>query len=125
MRSSPKYKIRLKNKETTTSWTIVVSRGSVSGDMDSDSDFSYVGSTSVSDDMVQLLEDSDLVSNIKEISESVLDLEPSEISWNEKILKISFEDCDSNSGILEVIEALREHLEDVLDSCVTTDPEED
>jgi hypothetical protein len=122
MRANPKYKIRVKNKETKSSWTIVVARDEDPFDID---DSSSTRGTSVSDEVVQLLEDSNLVSNIKEISESILDMEPSDISWNEKILKINFEDCDSDAGILEVIEALREHLEDILDSCVTEDPEED
>ena len=122
MRSNPKYKIRIKNKETKTSWTITVLRKEDQFDL---KDSSSVTGNSVFEEVVQLLEDSDLVSSIKEICESILDMEPSEISWNEKILKINFEDCDSDYAVIEVIEAIREHLEDVLDSCVTEDPEED
>jgi hypothetical protein len=124
---SSKYKVRIKNKETSTSWTFVVQRESSQTsrrDRDEDEDESF-HATNVSQEMYQLLEDTDLVSSIKEISESILDSEPSDITWNEKILKISFEDCDQDSTICEVIEALREHLEDTLYSCVTTDPHED
>jgi hypothetical protein len=128
--SHSKYKVRIKNKETSTSWTFVVQRESKSSraahrDEQEEEDSEGFHATTVSQEIYQLLEDTDMVSSIKEISESLLDSEPSDITWNEKILKISFEDCDQDGAICEVIEALREHLEDTLDSCVTTDPHED
>lgn len=132
---SAKYKVRVKNKETSTSWTFVVQRDGSSRKSSHHNTFDsseeeaspseHFHPTTVAQEMYQLLEDTDLEANIKEISESLIDLEPDDITWNEKILKISFEDCELDSAVYEVIEALREYLEDTLDSCVTTDPRED
>jgi len=116
--SSNKYKVRVKNAETKTSWTLSISRDS------SDDDGSYIGS-SIAEEVFNLLEDTDFVSDLKELSDSVIGIEPSSVSWNEKILKVTFEDVEDDSDVLEVIEALREHLEDIIDDCVTEDPEED
>lgn len=114
--SSNKYKVRVKNAETKTSWSLSITRAEDSSDSHG---------TPISEEVYNLLEDTDFVSDLKDLSDSVIGVEPSSVTWNEKILKITFEDVDDDSDILEVIEALREHLEDIIDDCATDDPEED
>lgn len=110
--STTTYDIHIKNKETKTSWTFVLSRtGSI-------------GQESISSEMFNLLEDSDLEADLKEICDSMCGVEPT-MSWNEKRLKLIFDDVEDNEDIESVIEGLREHLEDILEGCTTEDPEED
>lgn len=116
--SSNKYKVRIKNAETSTSWTMNIVRDCEGGE-------SYSGGGTIAEEVFNLLEDTDFVSDLKDLSDSVIGVEPSKVTWNEKILKVVFEDVEEDSDILEIIEALREHLEDVIDDCVTDDPEED
>lgn len=106
------YEIYIKNKNTKTIWSFSVTREKT------------FGMESISSELYNLLEDTDLEDDIKEICDSLSNSEPT-ISWNEKRLKIIFDDVEDNSDISDVIETLREHLEDIIEDCTTEDPEED
>ena len=97
-------KLRFKNNETDTVWTTTTMESSEDDDGDSAS-YGRNGS------LYEQLEDTDLVVDLKEIVDSLLDIEPN-ITWTEKVLKVSFDDIESDSDIRDAIGAIIEHIQD-------------
>jgi len=97
-------KLRFKNNETDTVWTTTTMESSDDDDGDSAS-YGRNGS------LYEQLEDTDLVVDLKEIVDSLLDVEPN-ITWTEKVLKVSFDDIESDSDIRDAIGAIIEHIQD-------------
>lgn len=95
-------KLRFKNNETDTVWTTTTIESS--GD-DEDSTYGRSGS------LYEQLEDTDLVADLKEVVESILDVEPN-ITWNEKVLRVSFDDNESDSDVRDAVSAVIEHIQD-------------
>lgn len=100
------YKIRFRNKDTDTNWAVVLT----SAEDSSDAVRAY-----------ELLEDTDLVADLKEIADSLAGIDPV-ITWTDKMMKVTFEDIEDDDCI-ELIQAFRSHMEELLDA-ESEDPEE-
>lgn len=100
------FKIRFKNKDTDTNWTTALSASE-------DSEGAVRA--------YELLEDTDLVADLKEIADSLAGIDPF-ITWTEKMMKVTFEDVEDDE-CLELIQAFRSHMEELLDA-ESEDPEE-
>lgn len=113
------YKINIKNKNTGTTWVVNVLSDAASDSGEEDDSSNYGLRSSI---LVELLEDTDLESDIRELSDQVLDTDLASIKWDDRCLRLVVK-ATTNETAIDFINSVREHLENYA-SIESDNPEE-